>query len=189
MGIREIAMTRKLISRKDIEKSKCPFDTVYEFICDLVAESNNVEFKKLPFGFTLVYPIIELDSEILNGGFWQYMSNNTNDNTGEIKAVDAASSSLKTMGAYNHATLVGKSYECWSHFADLLARDMSATVQSKEGTAAVKCLKRLDKIYYCTRDEMVDTINKYIMSHLDDFTYERPLGMPKRSRRRSDDDH
>jgi hypothetical protein len=155
------------ITREFIHSQPSVMGDLLDYVAEVRIVHGDADVAGLPVGLKRMLLIVDLDSEIYNGGFWQYFGNRT-DQQGNVEDVEAVIEALNAMNATETAALVQKAYQGWQRF---LAFELNNDSSGLDQDAMEAYLDTCNDAYYESKDELRDPLDAYIKAHEDEFVH------------------
>lgn len=143
-------------------------ETIYVNIHQLMGNDSRDTIEILPTyskGQQAIFSIDEIETEVLNGGFYQCYVNSSKDFT------DMAVEGFKLIGATRFADLMIEANKVYLDNKDKIEKDSEESSDEFEGTFDTNLLNDLDERFYqLYKEENLDELKvKYIRNHIDEF--------------------
>ena len=123
------------------------------------------DFDKLNHGEKLVFDIISMVGEVLNGGFNQYLFNSTGENAEDVKVY------LNEIGATFTLQLLERVSSIFPHCVVPADRDKRNEIMLKieDENPEIELFLEEDREFYGSQENLDRLIIEYVMSHREDF--------------------
>jgi hypothetical protein len=148
----------RLISLDDVNES---IGEIYFGICDFTENGGSLE--KINDSQKTVFFVIQLELEVDNGGFHQYLWNFTGDNAHEALAA------LRTIKAENTANILQRVIDLFPDKKKTNDIDLRQEIMDEMEDELNSALDPLDSEFYDYPDYLRDLCMDYIKEHQDKF--------------------
>lgn len=158
----------KVITATWIAQQESAYDALIEFIVDFLAVRDRDESELSP-GLFRIWMICRLESDVVNGGFWQFMSNALSSHDESDRYLRPTLSAVNELGLNELKPLVAETIQIY----DSLVKSQSRPDASMESVFD-EMYERFSALDYSWHEKL----ERYIRDHPDEFVYpsRSPLG-------------